>query len=213
MKALYHGPGKRTFAEASRPIIIDPTDAIVRVTSATICGTNLGTLCGDALPDARGLILGNEGIGVVESVGDDVTNFRAGDCVLISCLTSCGRCTHCQNGQYAHCENGGRILGSAIDGTCAEYVRVPFAERSLFPIPGAGDDGSDGSWIDEFTGEFMDDVSKRADRDAAVVIGGSVGVGPVLAVLQYYRDVVKPMIGRRSRLPNAPEGAQTGDRE
>jgi alcohol dehydrogenase len=203
MKALvYHGPGKRIFEDRPRPAITAPTDAIVRVTNASICGADLRAMWGGSPPVVRGLILGHEGTGIVEKVGDSVCNFRVGDCVLISCLTWCGTCAHCENGEHARCENGGRILGSAIDGTCAEYVRVPFADRGLFSVPGAGDDNTDGPWIDDhFPGGFMRDVFEGPDEHtntAPIVVGGSVGMGPVLAVLEYYRTVLHPILGTDS---------------
>lgn len=197
MKALvYHSPGRSLFEDRPLPVIEKPTDAIVKVTNATVCGSDLPVLRGDAASIAHGRILGHEGTGIIERVGDGVFKFRVGDCVLISCLTLCGTCGPCENGDPAHCENGGWILGNAIDGTHAEYVRVPFADHSLFPLVGAGDDNTDGPWIDNFPGGFTRGVFHGPDEDgdtAPILFGGSVGMGPLLSVMEYYRTVVRPI--------------------
>ncbi|HSH47755.1 MAG TPA: zinc-dependent alcohol dehydrogenase family protein [Halomonas sp.] len=136
MKALvFHGPGKRSWEDKPRPSIDKPTDAVVRITHTTICGTDLHILKGDVPAVEDGRTLGHEGVGVVEEIGDAVSNIQVGDEVLISCVTSCGRCDYCKRGIYAHCRDGGWILGHLIDGTQAEYVRIPHADNSLFPLP------------------------------------------------------------------------------
>jgi alcohol dehydrogenase len=136
MKALvYHGPGRRSWEEKPNPQIQDPADAVVRITTTTICGTDLHILKGDVPAVTDGRILGHEGIGIVEEVGPAVAAVRKGDKVLISCITSCGKCDFCRKGMYSHCRNGGWILGHKIDGTQAEHVRVPFAETSLYVLP------------------------------------------------------------------------------
>ncbi len=136
MKALvYHGPGKKSWDEMPMPKIIDATDAIIKITKTTICGTDLHILKGDVPEVTDGRILGHEGIGIVEEVGTAVTTFKKGDSVLISCISSCGKCEYCKKGMYSHCVNGGWILGHLIDGTQAEYVRTPFADNSLYHIP------------------------------------------------------------------------------
>lgn len=141
MKALvYRGPGNKALEEHAKPVIIDATDAIVRITHTTICGTDLHILKGDVPTCAPGRILGHEGVGVIESVGAGVATLKPGDHVLISCITSCGRCDACRRGMYSHCVTGGWILGNAIDGTQAEYVRIPHADTSLYPIPGNADE-------------------------------------------------------------------------
>lgn len=197
MKALvYHGPGKRRFEDRPQPVIQAPTDAIVKVRSATICGSDLRAMMGGAPAIARGRILGHEGDGVIERIGDRVSNFRVGDHVLISYLTSCGTCAHCEHGEHARCENGGWILGNAIDGTYAEYVRVPFADHSLFPVTGAGDN-TDWPWIDGAARGFMRDSFHGPDEPTdtePIVFGGSVGMGSLLAVMQYHRTVVHPIL-------------------
>lgn len=208
MKALvYRGPGKRTYEDRPRPAIKVSTDAIVRVTNATICGTDLRAMGGDMPRIARGRILGNEGTGIIERVGDRVANFEVGNFVLISCLTSCGTCAQCQQGQPMSCLNGGWILGSRIDGTYADYVRVPFADHSLISIADAADGTSEGPWIDNFPEGFKRGVVQGPDEPAdtaAVVFGGSVGMGPLLTVMQYYRTVVHPILGTNAgHLPTA----------
>lgn len=142
MKALaYRGAGKRALEDRLRPVVEKPTDAIVKITMTTICGTDLHILKGDVATVAEGRILGHEGVGIIEAVGSSVSNFKVGDHVLISCITSCGRCANCKKGMYSHCENGGGwILGHLIDGTQAEYVRIPFADNSLHAIPPGADE-------------------------------------------------------------------------
>ncbi|MBE7415955.1 MAG: zinc-dependent alcohol dehydrogenase family protein [Deltaproteobacteria bacterium] len=135
MKALvYYGPGKRAWEERPKPVLREDKDAIVRVTRTTICGTDLHILKGDVPEVENGRILGHEGIGVVEETGSGVRNFRKGDRVLISCITSDGTCEYCKKGMYSHCEKGGWILGHTIDGTQAEFVRIPHADTSLYRI-------------------------------------------------------------------------------
>jgi len=142
MKALiYNGPGRKGVEERSKPEISAPTDAIVRLTKTTICGTDLHILKGDVPTCKPGTILGHEGVGVVEKVGNAVKAFKPGDHVIISCISSCGTCEYCRRGMYSHCVNGGWILGNTIDGTQAEYVRTPFADTSLYHVPpGAAED-------------------------------------------------------------------------
>jgi alcohol dehydrogenase len=142
MKALvYHGPGKRSYEEKPMPVIQQATDAIVRITKTTICGTDLHILKGDVPSVTDGRILGHEGVGIIEQIGASISNFRVGDHVLISCITSCGRCVNCKKGMYSHCQNGGGwILGNLIDGTQAQFVRIPFADNSLYPIADGADE-------------------------------------------------------------------------
>ncbi len=141
MKALvYHGPGEKLWEEKPKPSILQPTDAIVKILKTTICGTDLHIMKGDVPEVTVGRILGHEGVGVIEEAGTAVTNFKKGDHVLISCITSCGKCDYCRRGMYSHCENGGWILGHLIDGTQAEYTRIPFADTSLYHIPAGSDE-------------------------------------------------------------------------
>lgn len=141
MKALvYHGPGKKAWDEKPKPTIQEPTDAVVKILKTTICGTDLHILKGDVPTVTPGRIIGHEGVGVIEEVGSAVSNFKKGDHVLISCITSCGKCEYCKKAMYSHCEKGGWVLGHLIDGTQAEYVRIPYADNSLYPIPAGADE-------------------------------------------------------------------------
>jgi alcohol dehydrogenase len=137
MKALvYHGPGERSWDEVPDPRIEQPTDAIVRIDSSTICGTDLHILKGDVPEVQPGTILGHEAVGTVVEVGAAVTTLEPGDRVLVSCITSCGRCRFCKEGHYGLCTGGGGwIFGHLIDGLQAEYARVPFAETSVYKVP------------------------------------------------------------------------------
>ncbi len=135
MKALvYQGPGNKVLEERPIPEIKAPTDAVVKIAKTTICGTDLHILKGDVPTCSPGRILGHEGVGVVQKTGAGVTAFREGDSVLISCISACGKCEYCRRGMYSHCTTGGWILGNEIDGTQAEYVRIPHADTSLYPI-------------------------------------------------------------------------------
>jgi alcohol dehydrogenase len=141
MEALvYHGPGKRAWESRPRPEVRETTDAVVRITTSTICGTDLHILKGDVPSVTDGRILGHEGVGIVAAVGAAVSGFRPGDKVLVSCITSCGKCDFCKKGMYSHCRVGGWILGNTIDGTQAEYVRIPHADTSLHPLPPGADE-------------------------------------------------------------------------
>jgi len=141
MKALvFEGPGRKSLMERPMPTIATKTDAIVKVTRTTICGTDLHILKGDVATCTPGRILGHEGVGIVEEAGAGLTQFAKGDRVLISCISSCGKCDYCRRGMYSHCTTGGWILGNTIDGTQAEYVRIPHADTSLYPIPQGADE-------------------------------------------------------------------------
>jgi alcohol dehydrogenase len=137
MQALvYHGPGNKAWEEVPDPVITADTDAIVKVDAVTICGTDLHILKGDVADVTPGRILGHEAVGTVQQVGPGVKVVKPGDRVLVSCISSCGSCRFCREGRYGQCLGGGGwILGHTIDGTQAEYVRVPFADTSTFPVP------------------------------------------------------------------------------
>ncbi|MEU6465789.1 zinc-dependent alcohol dehydrogenase family protein [Streptomyces sp. NPDC046976] len=134
---VFHGPGEASWEDVPDPGIKEPTDAIVKVSAVTICGTDLHILKGD-VPEVRpGTVLGHEAVGEIVETGSDVRTVRPGDRVLLSCVTSCGRCRYCREGVYGQCLGGGGwILGHTIDGTQAEYVRVPYADLSVHPLPG-----------------------------------------------------------------------------
>ncbi len=143
MKALiYLAPGKKALENRPIPTMTSPTDAIIKVTKTTICGTDLHILKGDVPTCKPGRILGHEGVGIVDKIGPGVTGFQPGDHVLISCISADGKCEYCRKGMYSHCVNGGWILGNTIDGTQAEYVRIPFADTSLYKIPEGVDEES-----------------------------------------------------------------------
>jgi alcohol dehydrogenase len=137
MRALvYHGSGKKAWEEVAKPALEADTDAIVRVDAVTICGTDLHILKGDVPAVTDGRILGHEAVGTVEEVGSGVKNLAVGDRVLVSCISACGACRFCRAGSYGQCVGGGGwILGHKINGTQAEYVRVPFAATSTYPVP------------------------------------------------------------------------------
>ena len=137
---VYLGPGKKALQGHAKPDIVAATDAIVRISKTTICGTDLHILKGDVPSCQPGRILGHEGVGIVDKVGAAVTAFKAGDRVLISCISACGKCLYCRRLMYSHCTTGGWILGNTIDGTQAEYVRIPHADNSLYPIPAGADE-------------------------------------------------------------------------
>ena len=137
MQALvYHGPGHKAWEEVPEPEITDDGDVIVRVDATTICGSDLHILAGD-VPEVRpGRILGHEAVGTIEEAGDGVHTLAVGDRVLVSCISACGTCRFCREGRYGQCLGGGGwTLGRTIDGTQAEYVRVPYPDTSTFRIP------------------------------------------------------------------------------
>ncbi|MDQ7777413.1 MAG: zinc-dependent alcohol dehydrogenase family protein [Paracoccus aminovorans] len=189
MKALvYQGPGRKEWVEKPRPDIQKPTDVIVRVTKTTICGTDLHILKGDVPAVTPGRTLGHEGVGIVEDVGEAVANFKPGDAVLISCVTSCGRCANCKRQLYAHCADGGWILGHRIDGTQAEYVRIPHGDNSLYPIP-EGVDEEALVMLSDIMPTGME-IGVQAGRvkpgDTIAIVGaGPVGMS-VLLTAQFY---------------------------
>ena len=141
MKALvYLGPGRKTLEDRPKPDLAAATDAIVKLTRTTICGTDLHILKGDVPTCQPGRVLGHEGVGIVDQVGPAVATFKPGDRVLISCISACGTCVYCRKLMYSHCTTGGWILGNTIDGTQAEFVRIPHADMSLYPIPDGADE-------------------------------------------------------------------------
>ncbi|MBO8164240.1 MAG: zinc-dependent alcohol dehydrogenase family protein [Brevibacillus sp.] len=189
MKALiFRGPGKIEWVEKEKPTIQKPTDAIVRITKTTICGTDLHILGGDVPAVTDGRTLGHEGVGVVEEVGSVVNNFKPGDRVLISCVTSCGRCDYCKKAMYAHCENGGWILGHLIDGTQAEYVRIPYADTSMYHIPPGSDEEALVMLSDILpTGLEIGVINGGVQPgDVVAIVGaGPVGISALLAAQLY----------------------------
>jgi alcohol dehydrogenase len=179
MKALiYHGPGRRAWEETPDPRIVEPTDAIVRVDTVTICGTDLHILKGDVPAVEPGRILGHEAVGTVMATGDAVTTVEQGERVLVSCITACGRCRYCRTGMYGQCLGGGGwILGHRIDGTQAEYVRVPFADTSTYALPEGVSDEAALMLADILPTSYEVGVLNGRVRPGDVVV--VVGAGPI----------------------------------
>lgn len=190
MKAYtYVKPGLASFVDVDKPVIRKPTDAIVRIVKTTICGTDLHIIKGDVPACQSGTILGHEGIGIVEEVGEGVSNFKKGDKVLISCVCACGKCYYCKKGIYAHCEDeGGWIFGHLIDGMQAEYLRVPHADNTLYHTP---EDLSDEALVmlsDILpTGYEIGVLKGKVELGCSVAIVGSGPVGlAALLTAQFY---------------------------
>ena len=204
MKALtYQGPGEKAWSDIAKPVIDKPTDAIVRILHTTICGTDLHILKGDVPEVTKGTVLGHEGVGVVEAVGPAVRNFKPGDHVLISCITSCGSCPNCRRQMYSHCADGGWILGHTIDGTQAEYVRIPHADNSLYPVPAGADEEALVMLSDILPTGFEIGVlaGKVKPGDSVVIVGaGPVGMAALLTA-QFYSPALLIMVdGDTNRL-------------
>lgn len=189
MKALiYRGPGEKALEDRPEPTLQAPGDAIVRITRTTICGTDLHILKGDVPTCAPGRILGHEGVGVIEAVGPAVIAFKTRDRVLISCISACGHCAYCRKGMYSHCTTGGWILGNEIDGTQAEYVRIPHADTSLYPIPAGADEEALVMLSDILPTGFECGVlnGKVAPGSTVAIVGaGPIGLAALLTA-QFY---------------------------
>jgi alcohol dehydrogenase len=189
MKALvYLGPNQKALVERPKPIVEAPTDAIVKMTKTTICGTDLHILKGDVPSCQPGRILGHEGVGVVDQTGPSVTMFKPGDRVLISCITACGKCVYCRRLMYSHCTTGGWILGNTIDGTQAEFVRIPHADTSLYPIPAGADEEALVMLSDILPTSFECGVlNGKVEPGSTVAIVGSGPIGlAALLTAQFY---------------------------
>jgi alcohol dehydrogenase len=148
----------------------------------------LHILKGDVATVAAGRILGHEGIGIVEAAGSAVTAFHKRDPVLISCISACAKCEYCRPGMYLHCTTGGWILGNTIDGTQAEYVRIPHADSSRYPIPAGADEEALVMLSDILpTGFECGVVNGKVAPGSTVAI---VGAGPIglaaLLTCQFY---------------------------
>jgi alcohol dehydrogenase len=195
MKALvYGGPGKKSWTTVPDPVIQHPTDVIVKMEATTICGTDLHILKGDTPEVAVGRVLGHEGIGVITQIGSGVTELSVGDRVILSCVSSCGVCVNCRKSLYSHCLNPegmpgiGWIFGYMIDGTQAEYVRVPFAENSVYRIPDGVTD-EEGILLSDIlpTGfEIGVQYGQVRPGDVVAVVGsGPVGLSAVMTAQLY----------------------------
>ncbi|MFV0432997.1 MAG: zinc-dependent alcohol dehydrogenase family protein [Leucobacter sp.] len=184
MKALvYEGPGQKSWKEVPDPQIQHPTDVIVKMEATTICGTDLHILKGDVPAVTPGRVLGHEGIGVITEVGSGVSGLAGGDRVILACVSACGRCSYCKQGLYSHClaEEGasgiGWIFGHLIDGTQAEYVRVPFAENSLYKVP-EGVSDAEGILLSDILPTGYE-IGIRNGRTKAGDVVAVIGAGPV----------------------------------
>ena len=185
---VYLGPGKKALQEHAKPEITSPGDAIVKITKTTICGTDLHILKGDVPSCQPGRILGHEGVGVIDAVGSAVTAFKVGDKVLISCISACGKCAYCRKLMYSHCTTGGWILGNTIDGTQAQYVRIPHADNSLYPIPAGADEEALTMLSDILpTGFECGVLNGKVQPGCTVAIVGSGPIGlAALLTAQFY---------------------------
>ncbi|CAG9259396.1 Threonine dehydrogenase and related Zn-dependent dehydrogenases [Paraburkholderia unamae] len=189
MKALvYNGPGKCALETRPIPELQGPGDAIVKMTKTTICGTDLHILKGDVPTCEPGRILGHEGVGVVHETGTGVTDLKVGDHVLVSCISSCGQCEYCRRAMYSHCKTGGWILGNRIDGTQAEYVRIPHAQTSLYRIPDGLDEAALVMLSDILpTGFECGVLNGKVEPGSMVAIVGSGPIGlAALLTAQFY---------------------------
>jgi alcohol dehydrogenase len=197
MKALiYQGPGEKSWKEAPNPTLLKPTDAIVRITRTTICGTDLHILKGDVPEVTAGRVLGHEGVGVVEEVGPGVSNFKPGDHVIVSCITACGKCDACKKAMPSHCADGGWILGHLIDGTQAERARVPHADGSLILVPKGADEDALVMVSDILPTGFECGVLKgevKPGDTIAIVGAGPVGLAALMTA-QFYSPAVSIVI-------------------
>lgn len=223
MKALvYLGPGKINLEDKPKPQIEKPTDCIVKMSTTTICGTDLHIIKGDVPTVVQGRTLGHEGVGIIESVGSAVSNFRANDKVLISCITSCGKCPFCKDKMYSHCEIGGWLLGNKIDGTQAEYVRIPCADNSLYPIHSDVDEAAMCMFSDVLPTGYETGVLKgriKLGDTVAIVGAGPIGLAALLTAqfyspfeivvidLDHFRLEVAKQLGATGTINNTGEEA------
>jgi len=219
MKALvYKGPGQKSWEEVPNPTIRESTDVIVKMDATTICGTDLHILKGDVPEVEVGRVLGHEGIGVITEIGGGVTQLTVGDRVILACVSSCGRCSNCRKGLYSHCLDPeglagiGWIFGYMIDGTQAEYVRVPFAENSVYKVP-EGMTDAEGILLSDIlpTGfEIGVQYGHVSPGDVVAVIGsGPVGLSAVMTSLLYGPSKIIAIDLDASRLQRAKDFGAT----
>lgn len=219
MKALvYEGPGKKSWKEVPNPKIVSPSDVIVQVDTTTICGTDLHILKGDVPAVAVGRILGHEGVGTITEIGSSVKSLKVGDRVIISCIKSCGHCINCKVGLYSHClgDEGvsgiGWVFGHLIDGTQAEFVRVPYAENSLYLLP-EGVSDEQGVMLSDIlpTGfEIGVQYGQVKPGDVVAVIGaGPVGLASVTTAGLYGAAKVISIDLDKNRLTQAKDFGAT----
>jgi alcohol dehydrogenase len=208
MKAVvYHGPGSIAWEEVAKPTIIDDTDALVSVDAVSICGTDLHIWKGDVREVSAGRVLGHEAIGTVEAVGASVKDVKLGDRVLVSCISACGACWFCRQGRYGQCSGGGGwTLGRTIDGTQAEYVRVPFVDTSTYPVPPGSSDHEILMLADILPTAYEVGVLNAAIRpgDVVVVVGaGPVGLSAITSARLYSPSTVIAIDVAENRLEAA----------
>jgi alcohol dehydrogenase len=174
MKALvYHGPGQRGWDTVDDPTIIDQSDIVVRIDTSTICGSDLHILKGDVPETTPGTVLGHEAVATVQEIGASVSTVAIGDRVLLSCISSCGRCRFCKESRYGQCLGGGGwIFGHTINGLQAEYARVPFADNSVYKVP---------EHLNDEQVLFLSDILPTAYEVG--VLNGKVAPGDIVAVV------------------------------
>ena len=210
MKALvYHGPGRHSWEDVPDPQLQDADDAIVRIDAVTICGTDLHILKGDVPEVTPGRVLGHEAVGTVEQIGTGVRDIAVGDQVLISCISPCGRCAYCKAGSYGQCRNGGGwVLGHLIDGTQAEYVRVPFADNSLHKLPAGVTPESALLFADIFPTAYEVGVlnGQVQPGDSVVVVGcGPIGLAAIIEARLFSPGCIIAMDPAANRLEAAKQ--------
>jgi threonine dehydrogenase-like Zn-dependent dehydrogenase len=191
MKAVvFHGVGDIRVDDVPEPKIQQPTDAIVKLTASAICGTDLHMIRGTMAGMKPGTILGHEGVGVVEEIGNDVRNLKVGERVVIPSTIACGSCSYCRAGYHAQCDNsnphgaqagtaffGGPEQTGPFDGLQAEYARIPYGNTGLVKLPEEVDDDQAILISDIFpTGYFGAELAEIVPGDTVAVFGcGPVG--------------------------------------
>ena len=210
MKALvYHGPGQKSWDEVPNPAIKFPTDAIVKIDLATICGSDLHILKGDVPAVRAGTTLGHEAVGTIVETGKAVTNFHLGDKVLVSCITSCGKCRYCKEGRYGQCSGGGGwIFGHLINGMQAEYARLPYADNSLYKVPAGMTDEQVLFLSDILPTSFEVGVLNGGVKpgDTVAIVGaGPIGLAAVITAKLYTPGRIIVIDLADSRLAKAKE--------
>ncbi|RBY77038.1 alcohol dehydrogenase [Blastococcus sp. TF02-09] len=216
MKALvYHGPGSKAWEDVPDPGIQDPTDAVARIDTTTICGTDLHILHGDVPTVDEGRILGHEAVGTVTEIGSAVTGFAVGDRVLVPAINRCGRCAYCQRGMPSHCQTLGGIgwvLGHLIDGTQAEFTRIPYADTSLYAVPEGVSNQQAVFLADSLPTGYEVGVlagGVRPGNTVAVVGAGAVGLGAIMTTGLWGASEVIAIDSDKFRLETAREFGAT----
>ena len=186
----YKEKGKFVLGEKEKPVLLDEQDAIVRVTLASICSSDIHIKHGAVPRAVPGITVGHEMVGIVEEVGSKVTKVKPGDRVTVNVETFCGKCFFCQNGYVNNCtdKNGGWALGCRIDGGQAEYVRVPYADQGLNLIADSITDG-EALFVGDVlaTGFWAARISEISQEDTVVIIGGGpTGICTLLCVMLKY---------------------------